>query len=213
MIAYAGGAIQCCFCSCALLLWLGMFASHMLVCDMSIAEHANVNKRGMTAPLLAGNGKSLECSVPLLDIANEPVSDAHGPTAPQLARRVSSLAVWMGEGKTEHCFIESVQFLLPAQGGGVLIWQPEEVQQEEEAEQERHPPGAARRGGDRQDECGELLVSHLLAQLLRLPPAEPATGLQALREHLPQRGEPELTQCRPQPWLSAHLHRAGPPAA
>lgn len=35
----------------------------------------------------------------------------------------------------EHCFIESVQFLVPAQGGGVLLRQPE-VQQEEEAEQE-----------------------------------------------------------------------------
>lgn len=55
----------------------------------------------------------------------------------------SCLTVWTGEGKAEHCFIESVQFLLLAQGGGVLIWQPEEVQQEEEAEQERHPPGAA----------------------------------------------------------------------
>lgn len=50
--------------------------------------------------------------------------------------------MWTGEGKAEHCFIESVQFLLLAQGGGVLIWQPEEVQQEEEAEQERHPTGA-----------------------------------------------------------------------
>lgn len=121
--------------------------------------------------------------------------------------------MWTGEGKAEHCFIESVQFLLLAQGGGVLIWQPEEVQQEEEAEQERHPPGATRRRGDRQDECGELLISHLLAQLLRLPPAEPAAGLQALREHLPQRGEPELTQCSSQPWLSAPVHWAGPPAA
>lgn len=37
--------------------------------------------------------------------------------------------------KAEHCFIESVQFLVPAQGGGVLLRQPE-VQQEEEAEQE-----------------------------------------------------------------------------
>lgn len=50
--------------------------------------------------------------------------------------------------KAEHCFIESVQFLVPAQGGGVLLRQPEEVQQEEEAEQERHPAGAAGRGGD-----------------------------------------------------------------
>lgn len=121
--------------------------------------------------------------------------------------------MWAWLGKTEHCFIESVQFLLLAQGGGVLLWQPEKIQQEEEAEQERHPPGAARRRGDRQDECGELLISHLLAQLLRLPPAEPATGLQALREHLPQRGEPELTQCGPQPRLSALVHRAGSPAA
>lgn len=127
------------------------------------------------------------------------------------------LAVWLwmceGRGKAEHCFIESVQFLLPAQGGGVLVRQPEEVEQEEEAEQERHPAGAARRGRDRQDERGELLLAHLTAQLLRLPPAEPANGLQALREHLPQRGESELTQCGAQPRLSAHVHRAGPPAA
>lgn len=116
-------------------------------------------------------------------------------------------------GKVEHCFIESVQFLLLTQGGGVLIRQPEEVQQEEEAEQERHPPGAAGRRGDGQDECGELLVTHLTAQLLRLPPAEPAAGLQALREHLPQRGEPELTQCRSKPRLSAPIHWARPPAA
>lgn len=115
--------------------------------------------------------------------------------------------------KAEHCFIESVQFLVPAQGGGVLLRQPEEDQQEEEAEQERHPAGAAGRGGDGQDECGELFVSHLFAQLLRLPPADSAAGLQALREHLPQRGEPELQECCTQPWLPPYLHRAGPSAA
>ncbi len=113
----------------------------------------------------------------------------------------------------EHCFIESVQFLVPAQGGGVFLRQPEKVQQEEEAEQERHPSGAAGRGGNGQDECGELLVSHLFAQLLRLPPADSAAGMQALREHLPQRGEPELQECRTQPWLPPYLHRAGPSAA
>lgn len=67
---------------------------------------------------------------------------ARGRAAPELAWRVGSLAAWTGQGKAEHCFIESVQFLLLAQGGGVLIRKPEEVQQEEEAEQERHPPGA-----------------------------------------------------------------------
>lgn len=39
-------------------------------------------------------------------------------------------------GKIEHCFIESVQFFVPAQGGGVLLWQPEEVKQKKEIEQE-----------------------------------------------------------------------------
>lgn len=167
----------------------------------------------MTAPLQAGSGESPKCALPPLDTGNAPLSCIRGWKVPLLAWRASFLTVWTEEGKAEHCFIESVQFLLLAQGGGVLIWQPEEVQQEEEAEQERHTPGATRRRGNRQDECGELLVSHLLAQLLRLPPAELATGLQALREHLPQRGEPELTQCSAQPWLSAPVHWAEPPTA
>lgn len=90
----------------------------------------------------AGCGESLKCAVPPLDTSNERLSGTHGRVAPKLAWQARSLTVWTGVAKAEHCFIESVQFLLLAQGGGVLLWQPEEVQQEEEAEQERHPPGA-----------------------------------------------------------------------
>lgn len=192
-----------CFCG------FGMFAYCLPVCDMSIVEHANANKQGITALLQASSGRSLTCAAPPLEKGNYPMVEQ----CPSWHGGETFWPYGQGRGKAEHCFIESVQFLLLAQGRGVLIRQPEEVQQKEEAEQERHPPGAPRRWRDRQDECGELLISHLLAQLLRLPPADPAAGLQALWEHLPQRGEPELTQCSSQPWLSAPVHRAGSPAA
>lgn len=61
----------------------GMFAYRLPVCDMSTVEHANANKQGMTAPLQAGGvGESLKCAVPPLDTGNEPLSGAHGRTAP-----------------------------------------------------------------------------------------------------------------------------------
>lgn len=58
MIAYTGSAAQyqcvllLCFCG------FGMFAYCLPVCDMSIVEHANANKQGITAPLQAGSVES-----------------------------------------------------------------------------------------------------------------------------------------------------------
>lgn len=51
MIAYTGSAAPC---QCVLLLCFcgfGMFAYRLPVCDMSIVEHANPNKQGITAQL------------------------------------------------------------------------------------------------------------------------------------------------------------------